>query len=164
MLFSDGVIGALARRQAPTGWNVEAGCAWRKLSVFKTGGGLDVDVKRFKIARQQARENDCDVLVYARDVDGAEQRKKLLVETHDPAANEFCLAVVDPCVEGWVLELRGDRKKGGWSKTGAQEAIGKLSTTEMEEFVADWDGTTEHLSDDLKRWLDDVKRVLSPAP
>lgn len=59
--WGDGVIGALTRRQVEAGWHVESGCAWKKLSVFKVGGGLDIDEKRFGIAQQSMREADCDV-------------------------------------------------------------------------------------------------------
>lgn len=158
--WGDGVIGALARRQVEAGWHVEDGCAWKKLSVFKVGGGLDIDEKRFGIAQQSMREADCDVLLYARDVDGDEERKRLLASLRD-AHPEVALAVVDPCVEGWLLELRGERKKHGWTKTASQKTLGELTTAEMESIVASWNRSTEHLSEDLRRWLADVVRVLS---
>lgn len=144
----DGVIGALARRQVELGWHVEDGCAWKKLSVFEVGGGLDIDEKRFGIAQQSMREADCDVLLYARDVDGDEERKRLLASLRD-AHPEVALAVVDPCVEGWLLELRGERRKHGWTKVASQKALGDPTTPEMESIVASWNRNTEHLSEDL---------------
>lgn len=156
----DGVIGALARRQVEEGWHVEEGRAWKKLSVFKVGGGLDVDEKRFSIAKQLMREAGCDVLLYARDVDSDEDRKALLVSLRE-ANTDVGLAVVDPCVEGWLLELRGERKKHGWTKAGSQKALGDLTTSEMESIVSRWDCKTEHLSEDLRRWLADVARLLA---
>lgn len=156
----DGVIGALARRQVEEGWHVEDGRAWKKLSVLTVGGGLDVDEKRFNIAKQLTREADCDVLLYARDVDGDEERKALLVSLRE-ANTEVGLAVVDPCIEGWLLELRGERKKHGWTKAGSQKALGDLTTSEMEAIVSQWDRKAEQLSEDLRRWLAEVARLLA---
>ena len=160
----NGVLGTLAHRQVTSGWQIHDGCAYRRLPVLGVGRGLEEgERKRFAGALQRTREAECDVLIYGRDTDGNDARTAVLTTLRDAHVG-VALAVVEPCIEGWVLELRGDRKKKGWSKVGAQEALGSLSTPQMEAIVAAWDGKTEPLSDDLKRWLDDVKRVLSPTP
>lgn len=162
---SDGVIGTLARKMVPDGWQVVDGRPLKNVPVLRVGGGeRGSEARRFRGAVQLAREAECDVLLFARDEDGDGSRgDELRALAAAPYASppEVALAVVVPCIEGWVLELLrpGSRTKAKaqaeWSEHQAATGVS------MEEVVLAWGGSRERLTHDLQRWLERVKGVLT---
>lgn len=157
----DGLIGELARRVVPEGWEILDGRALKNVPVLRVGKGLKQEAVRFHGALQLAATSACDAVLFARDTDGnadrAAQLRHLRTQTHQPPV---ALAVVEPVIEAWALELLGERKKGGWTKQAAQDRVGELNR-QLETIAREWAGNREGLSPDLAQWLDDMMTVLS---
>jgi hypothetical protein len=156
----DGLIGELARRVVTEGWTIVEGRALKNVPVFRPGKGLKQEAVRFHGAMQLAWAKGCDVVLFARDTDGDEERTAQLRGLRTTDAGRVALAVVEPVIEGWALELSGERRKGGWTKKAAQDRVDKLQL-DLEAAPRAWTGSREDLSPDLQQWLDDVLRVLS---
>jgi hypothetical protein len=155
----DGAIGELARRVVAEGWTIVDGRALKNVPVLRTGKGLKQEAVRFHGAMQLAREKGCDVVLFARDTDGDEERTRQLRDLRATDADRVALAVVEPVIEGWALELSGERRKGGWTRKAAQDRVDELQL-DLEATARGWTGSRDDLSPDLQQWLADVLRVL----
>ena len=165
---SHGLIGAIARKVADGEWEICDGLVHKNVPAYRANRiGDSGEVRKLFGAIEMAREAGCDVLLFARDIDGQQDRsaelRRAAVDLEARGNNITAVALVDPCIEGWALELLGERSKHGWRKTAAKEQLALRWNSSIEGTAAEWDGKTEPLSDDLKLWLDDVKRVLSSA-
>ncbi len=163
----DGVLGTLARRVKPTGWEVANGCQWKRLTSLRVGKGEPPLAAKLRQLEQLATDSDCQAVLFGFDVDNRPERAKALADAltaRAPDGLRMAGAAVDPCIEGWVLELRGERPARGWTKAGAQRRVAELGldfTAAMEAVVADWNGQREGLSAGLTSWLVDAEWALS---
>lgn len=117
-----GVIETLLRRVRPDGWRVEGAIVWKAIRKYQAGAaahypthGETYNVLRLLLL---AYEQDCEMVVFVRDVDGDDGRQDVAIQPlQSPAARRFahergyqlaavgCMAT--PNLEGWILCLLG---------------------------------------------------------
>lgn len=126
---NSGVLEALARQVAPSGWQVRDAIQWksiRKLAVGTKGKGAER--KAVLAAQLHAKERGCAVLLFSRDRDGqkyAERQREI-----EAALSELDGSVAvagGVCVErleSWLLAISG--------RTGTEDIRDKRADVELE--------------------------------
>lgn len=165
--LGDGVIGGLARKTAPGGWRVSASRVHSRVPALRVGRHEGGEARKLRGAQQLARDAGCEVLVFARDMDNqyTERSRALRAGQHLTADVGTILALVEPCIEGWVLELVGERRTQGWSRKAAQARWSEQAArgTTMARVVESWPGGRERLSAELTAFLEEVETTLGRA-
>lgn len=167
-----GVIEALLRGVQSEGWHVSDALRWTRIRKLRLGRSVHADVHNILAVALHARERGCDVLAFARDTDGEEERERAVAKgiaamIDDPGES---LGVVGgaavPNLEAWILALHGGRstdRAGRARVTRALKAAGiaPKDTAAMVAVVerANLEGM-ERRSKSLATWLGTAKEVL----
>lgn len=109
-----GVLEALARQAAPSGWCVRDAMKWKDIPKLGIGSkGKGVERKTILAARLHATERGCSVLMFSRDRDGPKNsaRQQEIEQTLAELASEGGIATVGGIaierLESWLLALSG---------------------------------------------------------
>lgn len=108
-----GVLEALARHVAPSGWRVRDAMQWKNIPKLTVGTkGKGVERKTILAARLHATERGCSVLMFSRDRDGPKNTARQEIEqTLAELANDGGIAIVGGVaverLESWLLALSG---------------------------------------------------------
>ncbi|HVI04371.1 MAG TPA: hypothetical protein VM869_37045 [Enhygromyxa sp.] len=109
-----GVLEALARQVAPSGWCVRDAMQWKNIPKLAVGSkGKGVERKAILAARLHAMERGCAVLMFSRDRDGSKNtaRQHEVEQTLAELASEDCIAIVGGIaverLESWLLAVSG---------------------------------------------------------
>jgi hypothetical protein len=157
----DGVLLALMRRIQPDGWTVGRAVVWRHIRRFRVGErtGDDLNLRRLAL---DAREAECDVIVFSRDRDRDEARQRAIEGTlaawpaTDPRVGGG-LAVES--MEGWIRALRGERgsENHRWPKLpdGTTAFVALVESADLDRLPAD--------AASLRLWLERVRVALGAA-
>lgn len=109
-----GVLEALARQVAPSGWRVRDAMQWKNIPKLAVGSkGRGVERKAILAARLHASERGCAVLMFSRDRDGSKNtaRQQEIEATLAELVSEDGIAIVGGIaverLESWLLALSG---------------------------------------------------------
>jgi hypothetical protein len=133
-----GVVEALLRRVRADGWRVAGAISWQSIRKYRAGAARQradhADAHNVRALVQRAYEESCELLAFARDVDGEADRERAIrdaLATIDVLgfAEEYRYrlaivgGVVKPKLEGWILCLRGVAGTDSMSRAAVDRAL-----------------------------------------
>lgn len=161
---TDGVLFELYARKRSGGVVVD-GIAWRLIPKYRAGGHLTEDQKSLKKLVVLAEEAGADVLLWARDSDRDPRRAKTLTATHhelrgeDGRSLEIVGGVAEPCLEAWIVGLKGLHRTPEKLSVPRLEEIAKENNLDgegqMVELVRQCELDTKSVPS-LERWLEQL--------
>jgi hypothetical protein len=124
-----GVLQALLARVQGPGWEVGRACDWRSIRKYRFARAEHEDTLNVLGAALDAKEWECDVLAFSRDVDKDHARKdaieegiKRVPQTLANAPQVIGGAAV-PTLEGWILALLETRGTETLTPKRAEETL-----------------------------------------
>ena len=103
-----GVLHVLLERVQREGWEVGGARSWKQIPKYRVGRAAHQDTRNVEAAALDAREAECDVLAFSRDVDTESGRKDAIEEGIKRVTSPSVIGgAAVPTLEGWVLALLG---------------------------------------------------------
>jgi len=172
-----GVLETLLRKVAPSGWVVVNSKTWMSLVKLKKTSAEQGDALNLAKAILHAKEQQCDVLVFSRDRDGAKNRSRQVEidamvtnASTDAGTLQVVGAVAVETLEAWVLAFAGDAKcESHTSPSDVLCALRDIAPKDTSAMVAIIDDEKVDLaaaaarSPSLARWVGHARRVFAPA-
>lgn len=172
-----GTLEALLAKLEASGWVVAGATRWKHIRKYKAGASLREGISHADLANArglilQAYEAGCEVVAFARDRDVDEDRASA-VEKGIELSGDLPVRVIGglacPCLEGWVLALKGGRDTDTMSRRKAKADLAAHGVTlgdpeayvEVVERAALDDLPPRSAS--LAEWLDTATTVLALA-
>lgn len=159
---TNGVLFELYSRKRADG-SVIDGKAWSKIPKYRAGGHATADQRTLRQLAVIAEEAGADTLLWARDSDHDSSRALELCATHDDlraqhaSTLEIIGGVVEPCLEAWIVGLKGIHQSPEALSVPRLEQLAKDNDVDREEamvaVVREAELRTSNLPS-LKRWLD----------
>jgi hypothetical protein len=166
-----GVLQALLEQISVASWVVYDARQWKSIRKYRAGDRSAPETRSVIGLALHAKESGCDVLAFVRDEDGAPQRTADVGAGLKRASELWpALSIVGstaiPCLEGWLLALKGETGTEQLSKQKAieisiQAGIGTKDTRALVEYVREH-GVTRVAPDaaKLRSWLDAARGAL----
>ena len=163
-----GVLQTLARRIQPEGWHVGLGIVWSRIRKLDSHRRMNAEVRNVLVAALDAREAGCSALVFARDTDGDEDRRRDIEQGAQQAVESFrAMGAAHPRLEAWILALTGEthtEDRGHIDERLAEAGVDKKDTARMVAVVEAADlGAMPEDAHSLRAWLSSVRRELPLA-
>jgi hypothetical protein len=174
-----GVIEALLRRVASTGWTVGGAQRWKYIHKYRAGQALrggenHGDIHNVIGLVFTAWENACEVVAFTRDAD-ADDRRTAAIERGIAAAKTVVPDVLviggiaKPAIEGWLLALLGMRDTDSMSRERTLEELRRKGLPEKQPVA--YVELVEHAElegiavgcDTFTTWLDRARTNLARA-
>jgi hypothetical protein len=133
-----GVIEALLRAHVPDGWEVCGARTWKDIPKVRARPGETAEVQNVRGAVLDAREAQCDVLVFVRDRDRRAERERLIdvtVQELREAGARIVGGVACQCVDAWVLAIAGETGSEGHA-SGDAKRLREARAPRTEDAVA----------------------------
>jgi len=173
-----GAIEALLAKAEPDGWFVAGATAWRRIRKFRVRAALGRenhgDIHNVAGLVNEAYENACEVVAFARDTDSDHQRVDAVAQGIARAREVFPgVGIVGgsalPTIEAWILALRHVPHTESMSRVRVNELIaaqglaGKHPEAYV-EVIANADLTVLPAGcDRLGEWIQTARSVLARA-
>jgi len=127
-----GVIEALLLKVERDGWYVAGATVWRRITKLRVGAALGRDnhgdIHNVAGLVNEAHENACEVVAFARDIDSDLERLAAIAQGVSRAREIFPgMGIVGgpavPTIEGWILALRNVPRTESMSRARVNELI-----------------------------------------
>ena len=159
---TDGVLFEIYSRKRADGCVID-GVAWSKIPKYRAGGHATADQRTLRKLAVIAEEAGADTFLWARDSDHDASRVRALSKEHDDLrakhapALEIIGGVVEPCLEAWIVGLKGLHPNPEELSVPRLWQMAKDNGVEREEAMVAVVREAELSSGtvpSLKRWLD----------
>lgn len=170
---SPGFITAILSQIRPEGWEIGGARLWKDIRKLKKHAGLSNEAKNVRAIALDAREAECDLLVFVRDGDADPARVcaeiQEGIDQERTSSARLVGAVAIPKLEGWILAIGGARETEdmtpGKAQTRCDAFIPPKDTPAMVAWIESH-GLTRIPGDatGLRNWLELLHKALIPAP
>jgi hypothetical protein len=151
----DGVLVALVRR-IHSECTVVDGILWKSIRKLQSGGHRSAEERNLLGLELAARESGAECLVWSRDTDQNDERRKQLKNAMRELTHPSVGCPVDPCLESWALALARKHSKPDLLTSARVKELAKLheiNSAEAMETLAQTESLEELPSPSLKQWL-----------
>ncbi|HEY2365606.1 MAG TPA: hypothetical protein VGH87_04430 [Polyangiaceae bacterium] len=153
------MLHALLRKIEPAGWEVGGARTWKSIRKLRVGAHHN-DTNNVIALAIDAREAECDVLVFSRDRDGEVERDEAVEEGIRRAQSKDLVvagSVAIPKLEAWILALLSHSRTEAMSGTKADATLTGAGIAGRDAMVAVVDAADlAKLPEDaasLRRWI-----------
>lgn len=171
---SDGVLAELLRRVRKDGWEIVGSVVWTKVRKYKSGGHRGAEEKNILGAALTAVEHGADVLVFTRDTDDDEERRKQVFSAREALSSDPSLGpehvvggVQHPCLEAWILVLHGKHRDAETLSKRKVLELAKTLLVDTEDAMVDVVrkcSIGELPSGNVADWIADAHRAFAASP
>ncbi len=168
-----GVLEALLQNIRANGWNIGGAREWKSFRHYKVKGVVDAETRAVMRAALDAREANCQVLVFCRDRDKDEGRHDAIekgiqrVVSDGNSSLDVIGGLAIPTLEGWILALLAHSQTDLLSPTRAAQnlvaaGVPAKDTDAMVRVVDDANLATLPMeAESLRRWLDRAREAMA---